>query len=168
MISTITWPIMNNHLQITWDPCLLTCMHCIRNIHELCWLDQQWTMICKITWHYMTNYRTNYLTNSVHINFAQFFTQILHNFLHKGFLVPAVMSVGLVGNVLSIRVLRSPNIDMKVERMDILKWGFFCLCGNFWSWDIDKEWLGANLPKIQILFQCLVLMISSSRKLKKL
>ena len=25
------------------------------------------------------------------------------------------MSVGLVGNVLSIRVLRSPNIDMKVE-----------------------------------------------------
>ena len=75
MISTITWPIMNNHLQITWDPCLLTCMHCIRNIHELCWLDQQWTMICKITWHYMTNYRTNYLTNSVHTNFAQFFAQ---------------------------------------------------------------------------------------------
>ena len=38
------------------------------------------------------------------------------NYLHKGFLMPAVMSVGLVGNLLSIRVLRSPNIDMKVLR----------------------------------------------------
>ena len=38
------------------------------------------------------------------------------NYLLKGFLMPAVMSVGLVGNLLSIRVLRSPNIDMKVLR----------------------------------------------------
>ena len=29
--------------------------------------------------------------------------------------MPAVMSVGLVGNLLSIRVLKSTNIDMKVR-----------------------------------------------------
>ena len=58
------------------------------------------------------------------------------NYLLKGFLMPAVMSVGLVGNLLSIRVLRSPNIDMKVLRspnidmkmeiIDIVR--IFCWC----------------------------------------
>ena len=42
--------------------------------------------------------------------------------------MPAVMSVGLVGNLLSIRVLRSPNIDMKVEIIEIVRWTY--LCGN--------------------------------------
>ena len=56
------------------------------------------------------------------------------NYLLKGFLMPAVMSVGLVGNLLSIRVLRSPNIDMKVLRspnidmkVEIL-WVFLLVC----------------------------------------
>jgi len=38
----------------------------------------------------------------------------------EGFLMPAVMSVGLVGNLLSIRVLRSPNIDMKKTFREVL------------------------------------------------
>ena len=40
--------------------------------------------------------------------------KLRHEFF-QGFLMPAVMSVGLVGNLLSIRVLKSTNIDMKVR-----------------------------------------------------
>ena len=43
------------------------------------------------------------------------------SFFHQGFLMPAVTSVGLVGNLLSIRVLRSPNIDMKVNIVTIFE-----------------------------------------------
>ena len=46
-----------------------------------------------------------------------------HEFF-QGFLMPAVMSVGLVGNLLSIRVLKSTNIDMKVRYSSTSTFGY--------------------------------------------
>ena len=37
-------------------------------------------------------------------------------FVVEGILIPVLGSLGLVGNILSIKVLHSPGVDMKVSR----------------------------------------------------
>ena len=50
--------------------------------------------------------------------------QKIRHVFFQGFLMPAVMSIGLVGNLLSIRVLKSTNIDMKVRFSSTSTFGY--------------------------------------------
>ena len=57
--------------------------------------------------------------------------------------MPLVTMLGLVGNILSILVLRSPRIDMKVRMMVLLKvvWEVMVVVVVVVTWAVEKETL---------------------------
>ena len=57
--------------------------------------------------------------------------------------MPLVTMLGLVGNILSILVLRSPRIDMKVRMMVLLKvvWEVMVVVVVKVTWEVEKETL---------------------------